>query len=143
MNKLESFARIFLILFGVTILSNCSLNEGEPRVTVCKKVVTVLLDISNTDIDWKHEQIQTEELANITVSLNFDVHDNTNNDEHTDNLNAACVYAYSDVAEYDVVGNEYDGSPTEVYLNDKMVGHYTLTKTVNRVMMDAAKGLFE
>ncbi len=133
--------RFILLIMLATLLASCSLTEGEPRVTVCQKVVANLLDVS--DIDWKYQEVTTEDQANITVSLSFDVHDTLDNEPHTDSLTASCVYSYSDVAEYEVVGNEYESSPTEVYINDKMVGHYTLTKAINSVMLDTTKGLLK
>ena len=129
------------LLFSTLFLSSCSLSEGEPRVTVCQKVVQKLLDVP--EVEWKKSHIETEELSRITVSLMFDVSSKSGGHEYVDTLSAVCVYAYNDIAEYDVVGREYEDSPTDVYLNDKMVDHYTLMKTVNSVMGDAIKGLFE
>lgn len=135
------FTAIFAFLLAALLLSACSLSEGEPRVTVCQKIVQKLLDVPT--IDWQESHSQTEAFSKINVSLLFTVTDNTEGHEHIDTLTAVCVYAYNDIAEYDVVGREYEDSPSDVYLNDKMVSHYTLTKTVNSVMGDAVKGLFE
>ena len=135
------FTASLTLILSAVLLSACSLNEGEPRVTVCQKVVQKLLDVPN--IDWQESHTETEALSKITVTLLLSVTDKTENDEHKDTLSAVCVYAYNDIAEYDVVGQEYESSPTDVYINDKMVGRYTLTKIVNSVMGDAVKGLFE
>lgn len=132
---------IVIFLFSTLFLSSCSLSEGDPRVTVCQKVVQKLLDVP--EIEWQESHTETEELSSITVSVLFNVEDQSDSHEHVDTLNAVCIYAYNTIAEYDVVDREYEDSPTDVYINDKMVGHSTLTKAVNSVMGDAIKGLFK
>ena len=85
-------------------LSSCSLSEGEPRITMCQKVTQKLLEVP--EINWLEQHQETEELSKIIVHLLFSVNDKTENDEHTDTLTAVCIYAYNDIAEYDVVGRE-------------------------------------
>jgi hypothetical protein len=137
-----------LILLMTLSLSACSNDNLKDRISFCKAVVQQLLEVPV--IDWESAQKKTEENSAITVHLAFNIHEkNIDLDDpkkaklHTDRLSANCIYAYSDIAEYEVVGQEYAESPTEIYINDKMVGHFTLTKAVNAVMLNAAQGLFK
>ena len=133
---------IILILLSCSFfLSSCSLSEGEPRITMCQKVTQKLLEVP--EVNWLEQYEETEELSKIIVHLLFSVNDKTEDGEHTDTLTAVCIYAYNDIAEYDVVGREYEDSPTDIYINDKMVGRLSLTKAVNAVMLNAAKGIFK
>lgn len=129
-----------LLFISGTYLTGCSLSEGEPRITMCQKVVQELLEVQ--EVKWHEHQEKIEALSSITVHLLFSVNEQSKNDEHTDTLTAVCVYAYNDIAEYDVVGREYEDSPTDIYINDKMVGRLSLTKAVSKVMLNAAKGIF-
>ena len=135
-----SLSTILLLVIS-TFLVSCSLSEGEARITMCQKVVQELLEVK--EIEWREQHEKTEALSNITVSLLFDVHEQSKeHDEHTDTLTAVCVYAYNDIAEYDVVGHEYEDSPTDIFINDKMVGRLSLTEAASKVMLNAAKGIF-
>lgn len=137
-----------LILLMSLSLSACSNDNLKDRISFCKAVVQQLLEVPT--IDWESTQQKTAANSAITVHLAFNIHEkNIDLDDpkkeksHTDRLSANCIYAYSDIAEYEVVGQEYAESPTEIYINDKMVGHFTLTKAVNAVMLNAAQGLFK
>lgn len=137
-----------LILLMSLSLSACSNDNLKDRISFCKAVVQQLLEVPT--IDWESTQQKTAANSAITVHLAFNIHEkNIDLDDpkkeksHTDHLSANCIYAYSDIAEYEVVGQEYAESPTEIYINDKMVGHFTLTKAVNAVMLNAAQGLFK
>jgi hypothetical protein len=131
-----------LALFTSTLyLSSCSLNKSDSRITLCQAVVQKLLAIPA--IDWQEHQQKTSVNSAITVRLLFSIHEEINGELHSDNFSASCIYAYSDIAEYEVVGHEYAESPTDVYINDKMVDRLTLTKVISTVMLDIAKGLFD
>ena len=137
-----------LILLMSLSLSACSNDNLKDRISFCKAVVQQLLEVPA--IDWEFTQQKTAENSAITVHLAFNIHekdidlnDPKKTKSHTDRLSANCIYAYSDIAEYEIVGQEYAESPTEIYINDKMVGHFTLTKAVNAVMLSAAQGLFK
>ena len=138
--KAQRFLIILSLLTTMLSLSACSSDNLKDRVSVCKAVVKQLLEVPA--IDWDVHQQTTEAQSAITVRLAFNIHEQINDQTHSDHLSANCIYAYSDISEYEMVGQEYAESPTNVYINDKMVGHFTLTKAVNAVMFDAAKGLF-
>jgi len=133
-----------VLLFSLLSLSACSSDNLKDRVSVCKAVVKQLLQIPvAVEIDWEAQQQSTAVQSAIIVRLKFNIHEQINDDPHTDHFSASCLYAYSDVAEYEVVGQEYTESPSDVYINDKMVGRFTLTEAVNAVMLNAAQGLFK
>ncbi len=146
--SLRCYVLMPLILLITLSLGACSNDNLKDRISFCKVVVQQLLEVPV--IDWESAQKKTEENSAITVHLAFNIHeknidldDSKKEKSHIDRLSANCIYAYSDIAEYEVVGQEYAESPTEIYINDKMVGHFTLTKAVNAVMLNAAQGLFE
>jgi len=134
------YLKKIVMLSASLFLFACSLNEGEPRVTFCQKVGHVL--VNEPEIDWIGNTQETDAYSQITVNLLFNVEDSVENDKHTDRLSAICTYAYNDIAEYETLDHEYEYSPTDVFINGKMVGRYTLMKAVNKVMTKAFKGLF-
>lgn len=140
----KSLAYYSLVLFfSLLTLSACSSDNLKNRVSVCKAVVKQLLEIpANTAIDWEAQQQTTEAQSAIMVHLKFNIHEQIKDELHSDAFTASCFYAYSDIAEYEVVGQEYAESPTDIYINDKMVGRFTLTEAVNAIMLDAVQGLF-
>jgi hypothetical protein len=142
--KLQRFLYSLVLLLSLLSLSACSSDNLKDRISVCKAVVKQLLEIPvAVEIDWEAQQQTTAAQSAVTVRLKFNIHEQVNDDLHTDHFSASCVYAYSDVAEYEVVGHEYEDSPTDVYIYDKMVGRFTLTEAVNAVMLNSVQGLFK
>lgn len=136
-------SRYLIILCSLFTLSACSSDNLKDRVSVCKAVVKHLLDIpTNSTLDWEAQQETTDSQSAIMVHLKFNIHEQIKDDVHSDAFSASCFYAYSDIAEYEVVEQEYAEAPTDIYINDKMVGRFTLTEAVNAIMLNAAQGLF-
>jgi len=141
--KSPRFLYSLMLVFSLFLLSACSSEHLNDRTRVCKAVVIQLLEIpASSEIDWKAQQESIAAQSAITVHLKFNIHEQVNNESHSDYFSATCLYAYSDIAEYEVVGQEYAESPTDIYINDKMVGRFTLTEAVNAIMLDAVQGLF-
>ena len=132
-----------VLLCSLFSLSSCSSEQLKDRISICKAVVKNLLEIPMAVVvDWESQQQTTEAYSAVKVNLKFNVHEQIKGELHSDHFNATCLYAYSDIAEYEVIGQEYAESPTDIYINDKMVGRFTLTEAVNAVILNAVQGLF-
>lgn len=131
------FISLPLTMTIATILSSCTLNEGDPQTTLCKKLTAHLMDEQN--VQWGESTKTTTTNNAAKVSLNWNSQDANGSTPMTAN----CIYLAdnnADDEDYDMnVVDGYYNVPESIIINGTETDPMSLAIAIHKVTGQSIK----
>ncbi len=131
---------VFLALglsVGLSALSGCTLNEGDPQTTLCQKLTSHLMNAEG--VQWG----ETSKIPGADKSMNVTVRWESQDASGTIPMQASCVYLSDendDGEDYDLnIVDGYQGVPESIVINGQAVRQKDLYTSVHKVTGQSIK----
>ena len=142
MKRIGKLSTTFITTFlmGIIVLPGCSSPLEDVRLTLCKSLVTTLLESPET-IVWKESENKMARFENLEMKLQFEAQQQ---DGSIAPMRATCFYEYDEAVEEDIFTHTdplaaYKTLPYEMTLSGEPVPKPVLSKNINVAMLKQGK----
>lgn len=131
--------RIGIPLVLGTLLSACTLNEGDPKTTLCQKLTAHLMSENYDSVVWQAPSSVEKPDEHLLLTVRY-------SKEGSDNITqATCLYPHhndQNGEDYEVMPDDYENTPDKMSINGSAVRLSDLHRAIQRVTGQAVKDTF-